>query len=162
MKTRTKKLKIGTFNARGLLQCAEQVAALMASEILAVLTVKQTWLKPEKVMPIRGTHESVRLPARGHNKRRHGGVTLLFNTLMQYQVLQKHAEPAFQFVAVATTGIQIVGLYINPPATNQDVNRLLQQLQQGWRGLACIISDLNSRHTDWDRTSNARERLMAK
>lgn len=69
-------------------------------------------------MPIRETHESVRLPARGNNKRDNGVVALLINPLVQYQVLQKQAEQAFEFISVATAGILIVGLYINPTATN--------------------------------------------
>lgn len=87
--------KIETFNHRGLLINAEQVAELIKKVKLGFLTITETWIKPEKAMPLNFIHKSIFLPCNSYQKRGNGGVSLIFHPMIPYRLLSKHGEAEF-------------------------------------------------------------------
>eukprot|EP00171_Calliarthron_tuberculosum_P006235 IDg6235t1 len=62
----------------------------------------------------------------------------------------------FQYVAVATAGVILVGIYVSPVATTKDLMDMLTHIKQYCTGIVCIAGDWNARHRNWDRMTNRR------
>ena len=150
---------MGTFNVRGLLNCLEQVQLLRQSCGIDILAVTETWMKPEKSMPLGIRHESVCLEEQKKRGRRPGGVSLLLREEVSYKLLEKGGDNLIQYVAILVGDLAIVGVYISPEVRGEKIPRLLEFLEKVRRltpGRLCILGDFNARHHTWDKGSNQR------
>lgn len=103
-------LRLSTFNAIGILRCAQQVLEIQYKERMEVIVVTEKWLRPSKSMTLKLKHESNCLMQNKNDKRGYRGVSLLLDPLLQYRLLKKHAEPAFKFLEIAIVEIRIEGV----------------------------------------------------
>lgn len=115
-------LKVETFNVYGLLSCVEDVASLWEDHNLCALALTETWLQPEKSLPLCWRHESVRLTEQA-GTRRMGGVTLLTRPGARYQTLQRVATDLYQADVVAVGDLHIAGVYVSPRSTQADLHK---------------------------------------
>lgn len=86
---RLDQLRVGTFNVRGLIGNEEEIQRLWIERDLDVLAVTETWLRPEKTMPLGLRHESVRLRPPSPHGRGVGGVSLILKQGIEYKLLKR-------------------------------------------------------------------------
>ena len=151
-------LAVGTWNVNGAERNIERIRDLQTRHNLDVLVLTETWLKPEKSMPLGFRHESFRL-APNECARGQGGVTILLGEDVEYKLLNKGGDAELQHVAVKIGEVTIVGLYVNPSVQGKTLYRLtdmLERIKALTPGRVCVLGDFNARHRKWDVAQNHR------
>ncbi|PXF39483.1 hypothetical protein BWQ96_10830 [Gracilariopsis chorda] len=118
---------VGTYNIRGLKSNEQLVAEWIQRSGIAVAAITETWLKPEDDVDYFIT-EHVALEPRCPNGKGYGGVALSIHPLLRYQVLKKCTTTIYQYIAIKSQGISIVGLYLSPAATAQQTEECFKEI----------------------------------
>lgn len=152
--------RLGIFNVRGLKKRLHEVDEL-ATEA-AVLGICETWARVDDDPITEILDVSASAPPVINLNRGYGGVGVIINPLLQYDVRDKYVTSTVQSVTVKVSGTTIPVIYISPRATAEEELRALDRLHKLAGTRAVIMGDLNARHTSWDTQSNARGRRIAR
>lgn len=151
-------LKLGIFNTRGL-KAKLEVVDQMAHQF-AVLGLCETWLREKDEEVLKSLDCSALAPPTLNLARGHGGVGIIINSLLQYDIVYKTSTQTIQCVTAKVNSVMITVLYISPQARPGDVSTILDKIKHLSGNQAVIMGDLNGRHTSWDAVSNARGRRL--
>ena len=80
--------------------------------------------------------------------------------MIQYSIVEKVAEPAFQFIVMRVGNTYIATTYITPNISRSAFQKCLTRIQQLVIGKGIIMGDLNCRHTRWDKKSNTQGKWL--
>ena len=142
-------VSIATFNTHGI-RGKEPDVERLASQV-QVLGVCETWLRPQDLFTHKFFSESVCVQPTHNGWRGQGGIGLKLNPLINYSVIQKHAEAAFQFVLIRIGGTCIAMVYIAPNVSRPEFQQCLTAVKTAVVGKGVIMGDLNCRHKQWDK-----------
>ena len=152
------RLKVATYNAHGVRGKEYEVSQL--STRVHILSVCETWLRPQDVLQTNLFDESVSVTQSHGGWRGQGGVAVKIHPLMRYSVLSKVATEKYQLLAMSVAQTQVVSLYLSPLVPKEVFLECLNTAHKTCRGKAVIMGDFNARHRTWDRTSNSHGRWL--
>lgn len=89
-------------------------------------------------------------------QRGYGGVSIILNPLIRYQLKNKYSTSTIQSITAKVAAITITVIYIGPRASVTDETVVLDRIHKISTARAIIMGDMNTRHVKWDSRSKAR------
>ena len=146
------RFSIASFNAHGVRGKEPEIEALASK--FQVLAVCETWIRPQDIVTANKFEESVTVVQTHNGWRGQGGIGFRINPLLNYTLVQKHAQVSYQYIIIQVGGINIAAVYLTPTISQCDFRACLSSIQSCVIGPVVIIGDLNCRHKKWDTKSN--------
>lgn len=103
---------------------------------------------------------NVNAPTIPNLPRGYGGVAIVINPLLPYQIVSKYTSPNIQYISARIQDTVVTTIYMSPRASSMEVTECLGRLDRLGGNRAIIMRDLNCRHTRWDSICNSRGRTV--
>ena len=149
-------MKLLTYNVGGLIQKAQHVEKVMSLLDAFIGVITETWVNETATIPLSRSMEHVirpqtvsqATPTRKFAAR--GGVAAVLPPLLRYRVLRRLSHANYQLMSISTMKISVVGAYISPCISKEDVSNALDWILQAASGPTIVLGDFNARHKTWD------------
>lgn len=160
MITNTSGMRIGLFNVRGLAKRLQTVDGLAGGTM--IFGICETWIREKDDALVKALDVTAEPSGLKAEQRGYGGVAMIINPLLPYEMIDKIATATTQAVTVKINNMTCSTAYISPRAKKHEENEILQRLNKISATSAIIIGDLNARHPSWDVKGNARGARLKK
>lgn len=150
-------MKLKIFNVRGIRKRLS--AAHEISKDTALLAVCETWIKNAEDPVVEALDVRVQAPLTSVG-RGHGGVGLIVNPLITFEVMTKIARPEIQAVTVKMGSVVVTSIYVAPRAKKEEEIQVMDMINRISGDKAVIMGDMNSRHTEWNTATNPRGKRL--